>query len=154
MAIPTPREPVVRDTPQSLEAISLVRQETEVSVWVQRMVWFLRAMAVLSMMMGLYHWALVTGFIQSGGEQFEYQPMAWQTATVFFAVLELVAAVGLWLASPWGAVVWLTNVVSMAVIEFTFPNIYGGNFMIVAVELALLVVYLGLAWMVARDRPS
>ena len=41
--------------------------------------------------------------------------MAWQTATVYFAVIELVAAVGLWLATPWGAVVWLTTVVSMAV---------------------------------------
>jgi len=58
-----------------------------------------------------------------GGEEdaFENQPMAWQTATVYFAVIELVAAVGLWLATPWGAVVWLTTVVSMAVIELMFP---------------------------------
>jgi hypothetical protein len=32
-------------------------------------------------------------------------PMARQTATVYFAVIELVAAVGLWLATPRGAVV-------------------------------------------------
>jgi len=31
--------------------------------------------------------------------------MAWQNRTVYFAVIELVAAVGLWLATPWGAVV-------------------------------------------------
>ena len=53
--------------------------------------------------------------------------MAWQTATIYFAVIELVAAVGLWLATPWGAVVWLTTVVSMAVIELMFPGIYGGS---------------------------
>ena len=53
--------------------------------------------------------------------------MAWQAATVYFAVIELVAAVGLWLATPWGAVVWLTTVVSMAVIELMFPGIYGGS---------------------------
>ena len=28
-------------------------------------------------------------------------------ATIFFAVLDLVAAVGLWLVAPWGGVVWL-----------------------------------------------
>ena len=50
--------------------------------------------------------------------------MAWQAATVYFAVIELVAAVGLWLATPWGAVVWLTTVVSMAVIELMFPGIF------------------------------
>ena len=57
--------------------------------------------------------------------------MAWQTATVYFAVIELVAAVGLWLATPWGAVVWLTTVVSMAVIELMFPAIYGGSLVVV-----------------------
>jgi len=69
---------------------------------------------------GLYHWAQVTGFIGGEEDAFENQPMAWQTATVYFAVIELVAAVGLWLATPWGAVVWLTTVVSMAVIELMF----------------------------------
>ena len=83
---------------------------------------FLRIMAVVSVAKGLYHWAQVTGFVGGEEEAFENQSMAWQTATVYFAVIELVAAVGLWLATPWGAVVWLTTVVSMAVIELMFPG--------------------------------
>ena len=46
---------------------------------------------------------------------------------MFFAVIDLVAAVGLWLAAPWGAVVWLTSVISMAAVEILFPQIYGGE---------------------------
>src|SRR5260370_37681726 len=84
-------------------------------------------MAVVSVAKGLYHWAQVTGFIGGEEDAFENQAMAWQTATVYFAVIELVAAVGLWLATPWGAVVWLTTVVSMAVIELMVPGIYGGR---------------------------
>ena len=114
---------------------------------------FLRIMAVLSIAKGLYHWAQLTGFIGSEDQAFENQAMAWQTATVYFAVIELVAAVGLWLATPWGAVVWLTAVVSMAVVELMFPAIYGGNLVIVGFETAMLVVYLALAWMAARERP-
>ena len=57
--------------------------------------------------------------------------VAWQTATVFFAVIDLVAAVGLWLAAAWGAVVWLTAVVSMAVVEVFFPQVYGGSVFVV-----------------------
>ena len=95
---------------------------------------FLRIMAVVSVAKGLYHWAQVTGFIGGEEEAFENQPMAWQTATVYFAVIELVAAVGLWLATPWGAVVWLTTVVSMAVIELMFPGIYGGSLTVVGVR--------------------
>lgn len=110
-------------------------------------------MAVVSVAKGLYHWAQVTGFVGGEEEAFENQSMAWQTATIYFAVIELVAAVGLWLATPWGAVVWLTTVVSMAVIELMFPGIYGGSLTVVGLEALMLAAYLALAWMSARERP-
>jgi hypothetical protein len=69
---------------------------------------------------------------------------------VFFAVIDLVAAVGLWLAAAWGAVVWLTAVVSMAVVEVFFPQIYGGSVFVVLVESTLLAIYLWLAIFAAR----
>src|ERR1700728_1920239 len=142
-----------RDHSISVEAISSERIESGDNVWTRRLVLFLRIMAVLSVAKGLYHWAQVTGFVGGEDDAFENQPMAWQTATVYFAVIELVAAVGLWLATPWGAVVWLTTVVSMAVIELMFPGIYGGSLTVVGVEAAMLAAYLGLAWMAARERP-
>jgi hypothetical protein len=134
-------------------AISSERIDGDDNAWTRRLVLFLRVMAVISIMKGLYHWAQVTGF--TGGEEdaFENQPMAWQAATVYFAVIELVAAVGLWLATPWGAVVWLTTVVSMAVIELMFPGIYGGSLVVVGGEAVMLAAYLALAWMAARERP-
>ena len=58
---------------------------------------------------------------------FTLHSLPWQTATVYFAVIDLVAAVGLWLAAVWGAVVWLTAAVSMAAVEVFFPQIYGGR---------------------------
>jgi hypothetical protein len=134
-------------------ARSSERIEGEENAWTRRLVLFLRIMAVLSILKGLYHWAQVTGFIGGEDEAFENQPMAWQAATVYFAVIELVAAVGLWLATPWGAVVWLTTVVSMAVIELMFPGIYGGSLVVVGGEALMLGGYLALAWMAARERP-
>src|SRR3954464_13372366 len=95
-----------RDNAMSVAAISSERTESDENVWTRRLVLFLRVMAVISVIKGLYHWAEVTGFIGSEEDAFKTQPMAWQTATVYFAVIELVAAVGLWLATPWGAVVW------------------------------------------------
>jgi hypothetical protein len=122
-------------------------------VWTRRLVLYLRIMAGVAMLKGLYHWAQVTGFIGDDTESFINQPVAWQSATIYFAVIELVAAVGLWLATPWGAVVWLTSIVSMAVIELMFPLIYGGNFVVVIFEVVLLGIYLMLAWMAAMERP-
>src|SRR6201996_1830446 len=134
-------------------ALSTERIDGDENAWTRRLVLFLRVMAVLSIIKGLYHWAQVTGFIGAEEDAFESQPMAWQAATVYFAVIELVAAVGLWLATPWGAVVWLTTVVSMAVIELMFPGIYGGSLVVVGVEAVMLAAYLVLAWMAARERP-
>ncbi len=134
-------------------AMSSERTYSDENVWTRRLVLFLRVMAVLSVVKGLYHWAQVTGFIGGEEDAFENQPTAWQAATVYFAVIELVAAVGLWLATPWGAVVWLTTVVSMAVIELMFPGIYGGSLLVVGGEALMLTTYLALAWMAARERP-
>jgi hypothetical protein len=142
-----------RDNAMSVAAMSSERIQTDDNVWTRRLVLFLRIMAVISVVKGLYHWAQVTGFIGAQEDAFENQPMAWQTATVYFAVIELVAAVGLWLATPWGAVVWLTTVVSMAVIEVMFPGIYGGSLIVVVLEMLMLGAYLALAWMAARERP-
>jgi hypothetical protein len=82
---------------------------------------------------------------------FDSYAMPYQSATVFFAVIDLVAAVGLWLAAPWGAVVWLTSVISMAAVEALFPQIYGGRLWVIVVELALLGGYLLLALLSARE---
>jgi hypothetical protein len=142
-----------RDHAMSVAAISSERTESDDNAWTRRLVLFLRIMAVVSVIKGLYHWAQVTGFIGGEEDAFENQAMAWQTATVYFAVIELVAAVGLWLATPWGAVVWLTTVVSMAVIELMFPGIYGGSLVVVGFEAVMLAAYLALAWMAARERP-
>jgi hypothetical protein len=65
-------------------------------------------------------------------------------------MIDLVAAVGLLLAAAWGAVVWLTAIVSMAVVEVFFPQVYGGSMFVVLVESTLLAIYLWLAIFAAR----
>src|SRR5206468_7898882 len=109
--------------------------------------------AGLSMLKGLYHWSVVVG-IAGPADGFEGQPLPWQTGTVFFAVIDLVAAVGLWLAAAWGAVVWLTAAVSMAAVEVFFPQVYGGRIIVVGIEGLLLFVYLALAIQSAREHPN
>src|SRR3954462_13508090 len=147
------RDQTPRDNAMSVAAIASGRTETGDNLWTGRLVLFLRIMAVVSVAKGLYHWAQVTGFVGGEDDAFENQSMAWQSATIYFAVIELVAAVGLWLATPWGAGEWLTTVVSMAVIELMFPVIYGGSLLVVAGEAVMLAAYLALAWMAARERP-
>lgn len=148
-----PRDPLKRERMTLAPRIEDDRPDADGNVWTRRLVLFLRVMAILSIAKGLYHWGEVTGFLGGEDNAFENQTMAWQSATVYFAVIELVAAVGLWLATPWGAVVWLITVVSMAVIELMFPAVYGGSLLVVGIEGAFLAAYLALAWLAAQERP-
>ena len=120
--------------------------------WTGRLAWYLRAMACVSMLKGLYHWAAVCGIIgEEGG--FEAHTQSWQATTVYFAIIDLVAAVGLWLMAPWGAVVWLTSTVSMIVVHVFFDQVYGSDIMVIAAGGAAIVAYLVLAAFAAREQP-
>lgn len=122
--------------------------------WTRRLILFVRVMAVIAMCKGLYHWTQVLGIGEDVNSTFEVGPVAWRTATIFFAVIDLVAAVGLWLAAAWGGVVWLTAAISMAAVEILFPNIYGGRLWVVGAEFAAVAAYLWLTVNAARERPE
>jgi hypothetical protein len=142
------------DEPQTLEPVHADEGESDAKQWAAWLVVFLRVMAAVSLCKGLYHWAIICGINAPFPSGFDSYPTPFQIATVFFAVIDPVAGVGLWLAAPWGAVVWLTSVISMAAVEVVFPQIYGGNVLVVLVEMALLGTYLWLVLMVAREQPE
>src|ERR1700730_6717935 len=142
------------DEPHTLEPVHADEGEGDAKQWASWLVMFLRAMAAVSLCKGLYHWAIICGINAPFPSGFDSYPTLYQVATVFFAVIDLVAGVGPWLAAPWGAVVWLTSVLSMAAMEVLFPQIYGGNTLVVLVELALLGTYLWLVLMAARKQPE
>jgi hypothetical protein len=120
--------------------------------WSGRLALFLRAMACISMIKGLYSWAQVCGIIgEEGG--FEAHIQSWQVTTVFFSVIDLVAAVGLWLVAPWGAVVWLTSTVSLMVVHVFLPQVYGTNLLVIGLNVFAITAYLALAVLAAREHP-
>ncbi len=135
-----------------MTAIDHVVERPQEGRWTLALVWFLRVVAGVSMVKGLYHWSVVIGIGEGSGSSFEASSVAFQAATIFFAVIDLVAAVGLWLAAAWGGVVWLTAAISMAAVELFFPQIFGGGIAIPLAELAVILLYVGFAYMATRDR--
>lgn len=95
---------------------------------------FMRTLAVLVIARGLMQWLVICGGPNADGIGFEEFPPGLQASIVFFAVIELVAGVGLWLASAWGGVVWLL-----------------GTTVAVAIDLAMLAGMQG--WVQAAARP-
>jgi hypothetical protein len=145
-------DPRLQGDARLLDAVQAGEEELPRERWASRLVMFLRAVAGLALIEGLYHWGIVCGIGAPSPEGFEAYTLPYQSATVFFAVIDLVTAVGLWLAAPWGAVVWLTSVISMTALESLFPQVYGGSIWIVLFNLALLAAYLALALLSAREQ--
>src|ERR1700738_2649877 len=92
----TPRQP------QTLEPVQSDDGEAGGRKWPFWLVVFLRAMAAVSLVKGLYHWAIVCGINAPFPSGFDSYPTLYQVATVFFAVIDLVAGVGLWLGGGAG----------------------------------------------------
>jgi len=147
-------EPYISDEAESLEPVHEQEGDIQAGLWTRRLVLFLRVMAVVSMVKGLYHWSRVCGIGVDESQLFELHSIAWQIATVFFAVIDLVAAVGLWLAAAWGAVVWLMAIASMLAVEMFFPQVFGGGMLVGVLEGGLLAIYLVLALKSAQEHPQ
>jgi uncharacterized membrane protein (DUF2068 family) len=72
-------------------------------------------------------------------------------AVIFFAVLDMIAAVGLWLAAAWGGVVWLVAVAVQWLAIVILPHFFGFDVAIGAADVVLVTVYFYLTYQAARE---
>jgi hypothetical protein len=145
-------DPRVDDAIENIQPVRVAAFDWAGLDWSGRLALFLRVIACVSMIKGLYGWAQVCGIIGDAGG-FEAHIQSWQVTTAFFSVIDLVAAVGLWLVAPWGAVVWLTSTVSLIVVQVFLPQVYGTSLVVIGLNVLAILAYLFLAVMAAREHP-
>ncbi|WP_436640993.1 DUF6163 family protein [Microbaculum sp. FT89] len=107
------------------------------------LLWYLRSLAFFYFVNGLMHWARIIGVLGPG---FETMPVHVQVATIYFALLQVVAAVGLWCGAAWGVAAWLFSAVAELVMHIGFADLFGSAWLIVAFHSMTILVYVGLAW--------
>jgi hypothetical protein len=117
----------------------------------ETLVWFMRTMACVWVAKGLFNWAVLMGLNPRLGD-FTMLPRALQTTVVFFAGADLLAAIGMWLAAPWGGVLWLL----CAGLEAISP-MFGGRAALlggvgIGLNAALIAIYLTLKWRADQER--
>ncbi len=119
--------------------------------WTAALVWYMRTLAWVWVAKGLFNWSLVLGAMPGYGD-FTALPRPLQGSVVFFAAVDLLAAVGLWLAAPWGGVVWLL----CAAIETVSPalGVRGmvSGALVVLLNLVLAGFYFFLSWQASQER--
>jgi uncharacterized membrane protein (DUF2068 family) len=115
-------------------------------------IWFLRLLAVVYFLLGLQQWLLILDVPHTG--LFMQMNMPQQAASGFFAVVNLVASVGLWLTSSWGSVVWLVAALCDIVLHGFFPELaMTPRFMLIFHSCSMLM-YVFLVTQLAKHRSA
>jgi hypothetical protein len=119
--------------------------------WTRLLIFYLRCLAALCITRGLQDWALILGF--TGREdQFLDTPLLGQATLVLLAVLNCIAAVGLWLTSAWGAVLWLIVTLCEVLLPLTAARSIRDAGVVEYILLGLALLYVALTWLSARER--
>ena len=119
--------------------------------WTTALLWFMRVMSYVWLAKGFLNWAVLIGAAPRLGVLSAMAP-ATQATTVFLAVAEVVAAVGLWVASPWGGVIWLaTAMVEMSALTLGFAA-NGNRALTGGIDLVLALAYFTLLWRAGSER--
>jgi hypothetical protein len=119
--------------------------------WTRLLIFYLRCLAVLCFSRGLIDWSIILGFSGSD-DAFLLMPLGGQASLILLAVLNCVAAVGLWLTSAWGAVLWLIVTLCEIFLPMTLAE---GSRVVGPAEYVLLGLaagYVLLTWLSARER--
>ena len=119
--------------------------------WDLILVWFMRLAARAWLAKGVANWAILVGALPDASP-FDTAPIGRQSAVVYFGVVDCVAAVGLWLASAWGGVVWLFAATSAIILAVFAPDLAPLPPPILAFCAGSVALYFILSWLASRGR--
>ena len=119
--------------------------------WALALTIYLRGIAALLLLLGLRQWLYIAGIFDEAGWSFETMTTAWRFVTVHLAVVDLVAAVGLWMRVAWGNVLWVYAAVFEIAIHTAFADTFGADPIIVGFHVVALAVFVGLVFMDRRQ---
>lgn len=109
-----------------------------------------RVMSGLLMLLGLFHWAVILGVVAGAGGPFEAMTTSWKMATIHLAVVDLVAAVGLWQRVAWGNVLWVYAALFELAMHTVFIGTFGPDYLVVAFHVFTVAGYAALAFVSRR----
>ncbi|MCW5681298.1 MAG: hypothetical protein KF794_07725 [Xanthobacteraceae bacterium] len=115
------------------------RDSVEIKPWRRMLINYQRAAGGFMMFKGLIGWAIICGI--GFGTPFQQLPIEAKGATVFFAVIDVVAGVALWLGSTWGATLWLIVAAAQISADIAFSEIAGLLVLFTILETLLIAGY-------------
>lgn len=113
------------------------------------LVWFTRVIAFGWLVKGLMAWAAIIGV--GYATSFDNRPEGYQATLIYFAVVDIVAAVALWLTAHWGGILWLLAVMSHLVLAVFFPRFVPNSALVIALLIISMMSYLTISWLASLE---
>lgn len=118
--------------------------------WDMVLIWFMRLTALLWLGKAVATWATILDVLP-GAPHFADMPVGRQTVVVYFAVIDAMAAVGLWLTSAWGGVVWLLAATSALTLAVLTPHLLPMSVPYLGVQASIVALYFVFSFLAARE---
>lgn len=125
--------------------VGMTQRERAETRWGLILVVFMRLLAAAWILQGLGEWTL---FMLPQGSVFDHMGRAQIAAIMFFSVIDFLAAVGLWLATPWGGVLWLVAAVAQVFVAMTVPRVFSTPWLVA--DIVLILAYFALTFQAGR----
>ncbi|MCT8265936.1 DUF6163 family protein [Afifella sp. JA880] len=102
--------------------------------------YYLRVVAFLLLSAGLVRAAQIMGVGFDAGHFLTFE-RPWQAAMIVLCILDLLAAVGLWISAVWGPVIWAVAAITEIAMYTLFRDIYGHHQERILAHAALMGLY-------------
>jgi hypothetical protein len=102
---------------------------------------FMRMTAVACFYFGLRYWDLVLGISTGGVIRFDVMNLPWRTMTTALAVAYPIIALGLWMGSAWGAVLWAAVAIGEVLAHTLWVYIYGPDDLLIVMDVSVACLY-------------
>ncbi len=106
-------------------------------------VWFQRTIAAYCLLFGVLYWVRLVGVYDGALWRFDLMPVHWQVACVTLAVFYPFAAIGLWMLTSWGPVIWAICALTEAAMHVFYPDLYGYGLLIIGSHVVVALLYTG-----------
>lgn len=116
--------------------------------WGLFLIIYMRIVAMLWLALGFTYWLRI---LSPAETPLDALPVDAAALIVFFAVGNLLAAAGMWMATPWGGVLWLVTLVAeMAALSF-MPAYFAGGVALLGSYFALAFSYFMLTYLASKE---
>jgi hypothetical protein len=120
----------------------------------QLFVLFQRVVAGYCMLFGILYWVRLIGFYDDPLWRFDLMPLHWQVAAATLSVFFPFAAIGMWMLTSWGPVIWFICAAAEIAMYLGFPNLYGSRTPIVACHAFAALLFVAFRAVIhIRSRP-